>query len=283
MKKIALVVKRNTEEGNDIACKTLEILDSLGCTVYLTESDKKIAEAFKGVVLKKDDELFSDAESVIVFGGDGTIMRTAHKTRLPILGVNMGRIGYIAELEPDELHLLKELVTDNYKIEHRMMLDCSVSKAGKGSSSEPPVLNDIVLSKGSSSVMPEIELVCNGEDVGKYFADGLICCTPTGSTAYSLAAGGSIIDPGMECFGISPICPQSFYAKPLIFGGDSVLEFKKGSRGHGRLFLTRDGVFVCEIEDGDTVTVKKSRSYTKLIRIKKNNFYSVMRSKVTEI
>ena len=111
----------------------------------------------------------------------------------------------------------------------------------------------------------------------------MICSTPTGSTAYSLAAGGSIIDPGMECFAVSPICPQSFYAKPLVFGGCSTLEFKKGKRGHGRVFLTADGEFIAEIDENDIVTVKKSEYETRLIKIKKNNFYSVMRSKATEI
>jgi len=131
--------------------------------------------------------------------------------------------------------------------------------------------------------MPEIELVCNGEEVGKYFADGLIAATPTGSTAYSLASGGSIVDPGMECFCVTPIAPQSFYAKPLIFSGGSVLQFKKGVRGHGSLFLISDGDYVTEICDDDKVTVRKSVEGTKLIKIKKNNFYSVMRSKMTEI
>lgn len=282
MKKIALSIKNDTEEGLSVARKTVDILSEQGCMLYLPVTDKKYIGDRKSVYYLDESSVFYDAECVIVFGGDGSIMRTAHRTRLPILGVNLGRIGYIAELETNELQLLKELVNDNFSIENRMMLNYLVEKNGE-KTAEANVLNEVVLSKGGYSVMPEIELMCNGEEVGKYFADGLICATPTGSTAYSLAAGGSIIDPGMECFGVSQICPQSFYAKPLIFGGTSVLKFKKGSRGHGKIILTADGVFVCEIESGDVVTVKKSDVYTKLIKIKKNNFYSVMRSKMTEI
>lgn len=283
MKNIALIIKKNTDGEINYARRTVEILTALGCTVFLPEGAVNLSFFDDRVVYKKEPELFSNAECVIVFGGDGTIMRTAHKTDLPILGVNLGRIGYIAELETGELDLLKELVAGNYTVENRMMLSYSVTKMGVCVQGDTPVLNDIVLSKGGYSVMPEIELICNGEEVGKYFADGLICSTPTGSTAYSLAAGGSIIDPGMECFAVSQICPQSFYAKPLVFGGSSVLEFRKGKRGHGRVVLTRDGEYVTEIEEGDVVTVKKSSVYTRFIKIKKNNFYSVMRSKMTEI
>lgn len=282
MKKIALSIKNDTEEGLAVARETVDILSKQGCVLYLPENDKVYIGDRESIFYCNENSVFDDAECVIVFGGDGSIMRTAHRTRLPILGVNLGRIGYIAELETNELQMLKELVNDNFSIENRMMLDYTVEKNGERIINSH-VLNEVVLSKGGYSVMPEIELVCNGEEVGKYFADGLICSTPTGSTAYSLAAGGSIIDPGMECFGVSQICPQSFYAKPLIFGGESVLEFRKGSRGHGRVVLTGDGDFVCEIETGDVVTVKKSDIYTKLIKIKKNNFYSVMRSKMTEI
>ncbi len=283
MKRIALVIKKDTDEGRVVAEQTVGILNSLGCIVYLPESDRGTLCSNSCVVYKNDSYFMDEAECVIVFGGDGTIMRSAQKIRLPILSVNMGRIGYIAELETNELHLLNELVNGNYTIENRMMLEYSVLRNGVITVGDTPVLNDIVLSKGGYSSMPEIELVCNGEEVGKYFADGLICSTPTGSTAYSLAAGGSIIDPGMKCFGITQICPQSFYAKPLIFGGESILEFRKGSRGHGRVFLIRDGEYVSEIQNGDVVTVKKSNVDTKLVKIKKNNFYSVMRSKMTEI
>lgn len=283
IKNLALIIKSDTQEGLETAKNTVDILGDLGCTMYLPFDDKVHIGDKECIVYTEEENVFSDAECVIVFGGDGTIMRAAHKTTLPILGINLGRIGYIAELETNELHLLAELVNGNYTVENRMMLSYGVEKNGVYEEYAIPALNEIVLSKGGHSVMPEIELICNGEEVGKYFADGLICSTPTGSTAYSLAAGGSIIDPGMECFAVSQICPQSFYAKPLVFGGNSILEFRKGKRGHGKLFLTSDGEFVTEIEEGDSVKVSKGCRYTRFVKIKKNNFYSVMRSKMTEI
>ena len=283
MKIFALIVNSEKDDCILYINQAIEILTRLGCTVYLCEDKKEVIGDKKNVLYAEEDRLYTEPECVIVFGGDGTIMRSAHKTSLPILSINLGRIGYIAELETNELNLLSELVNDNYTIEDRMMLTFKVEKGIDGSVYESNALNEIVLSKGGYSVMPEIELICNDEEVGKYFADGLICATPTGSTAYSLAAGGSIVDPGMECFCVSQICPQSFYAKPLIFGGNSVLKFKKGKRGRGKLSLISDGQYVTDIEENDTVTVKKSRNVTKFIKIKKNNFYSVMRSKMTEI
>jgi NAD+ kinase len=132
-----------------------------------------------------------------------------------------------------------------------MRLRCTVSRGGEVIYESHKILNEIVLSKGSHSAMPEIEVYCNDEEVGKYFSDGLICATPTGSTAYSLSAGGPILDPSCGSFCISHICPQSFYAKSMVFGQKNVLTFRKGKRGHGDLFLTADGQLITEIKDGD--------------------------------
>jgi len=283
MKNIALLIRSEADNCINCAKKAIDVLFKSCCICFVDEVYKDSIGITDGVKYTSEKELLASAECVVVFGGDGTIMRTAHDTHLPILGINLGRIGYIAELEINELELLSALADGNFSVDSRMMLDYSVTVGGKEISGETPVLNDIVLSKGGYSVMPEIELVCNGEEVGKYFCDGLICATPTGSTAYSLSAGGSIVDTGMECFCVTPIAPQSFYAKPLIFGGNSTLDFQKGKRGHGRLKLIADGVFVAELNDGDRVTVKKSDTEARFIRIKRNNFYSVMRSKMTEI
>lgn len=283
MKKIALVLKTDTDEGIDCSKKTVSFLLAHGCDVYVDKADREYVAELEGVNFADERHIFDEAECVVVFGGDGTIMRVAHRTHLPILGINFGRIGYLAELESDELGMLEELINDNFTLEYRMMLRCIVSRKERLLYETSNILNDIVLSKGNDTMMPEIELYCNGEEVGKYFADGIICATPTGSTAYSLSAGGPIVDTRVGCFCVTPICPQSFYAKPLIFGCNSVLTFKKGKRGHGKLELICDGNLVREITDDDEVMVARGQKETRLIKIKKNNFYSVMRSKMTEI
>ena len=283
MKHIALMLKTDTLQGIECAKKAIDILLNNGCALYIDETNRDIIGECENVIYCQESNLYDDAECVVVFGGDGTIMRAAHNTELPILAVNLGRIGYLAELELDELDLLKELVNDNFTLSHRMMFRCMISRGDELIYETKNILNEIVLSKGELSVMPEIELYCNDQEVGKYIADGLICATPTGSTAYSLAAGGPIVDPELNLFCISHICPQSFYAKPLIMNGKSVLCFKKGKRAHGKLQLTADGKFIAEITDEDVVSIARGKKETKFIKIKQNNRYSVMRSKMTEI
>lgn len=283
MKHIALMLKTDTLQGIECAKKAIDILLNNGCALYIDETNRDIIGECENVIYCQESNLYDNAECVVVFGGDGTIMRAAHNTELPILAVNLGRIGYLAELELDELDLLKELVNDNFTLSYRMMFRCMISRGDELIYETKNILNEIVLSKGELSVMPEIELYCNDQEVGKYIADGLICATPTGSTAYSLAAGGPIVDPELNLFCISHICPQSFYAKPLIMNGKSVLCFKKGKRAHGKLQLTADGKFIAEITDEDVVSIARGKKETKFIKIKQNNRYSVMRSKMTEI
>ena len=283
MKNIALLLKTDTEKGITCGKEAIDFLLKNGCTLFIKENQRELIGERQNIIFTPEEALYDNAECVVVFGGDGTIMRAAHSTDLPILAINLGRIGYLAELETNELHLLKELVDDNFKIDYRFRLRCIVSRGKEVVYESRKILNEIVLSKGSYSAMPEIEVYCNDEEVGKYFSDGLICATPTGSTAYSLSAGGPILDPHSGCFCISHICPQSFSAKSMVFHQHNVLTFRKGKRGHGDLFLTADGEFITEIKDGDEVLIARAKNETKLIKIKKNNFYSVMRSKLSEI
>ncbi len=284
MKNIALLLKTDTEKGIKCGREAIEILLENGCTLFAEEKHRDVIGEYSGITYTQENGLYEKAECVVVFGGDGTIMRAAHSTDLPILAINLGRIGYLAELETDELHLLKDLVDDRFTIDYRMRLRCVAYREKEQTViyESSKILNEIVLSKGSHSAMPEIEVYCNDEEVGKYFSDGLICATPTGSTAYSLSAGGPLLDPSCGSFCISHICPQSFYAKSMVFGQRNVLTFRKGQRGHGDLFLTADGQLITEIKDGDEVLISRSKKDTKLIKIKKNKFYSVMRSKLSE-
>lgn len=288
MNKIGIVLKDNADTGLDYAVAAIDFLIKEGVDVYIGEKNaKKIKRKLnKKTNIVAEEEVFAKSEAVIVYGGDGTVMRISHQTSekgIALLGVNLGRVGYLADIEPEEYELLSGLVKGNYEIEERMMISVTLVRDGKKIIDDICALNDVVLSKGALSVMSEIELNCNGDYVGKYFADGLIIATPTGSTAYSLAAGGPVVDTQMDCICITPICPQSFYAKPIIFSGNSVLEFKKGERGHGKLFLTVDGGQNIEIKNKDVLYVKKSKVVTKIIHIKKNNFCNILRSKMSDI
>ena len=225
-------------------------------------------------------------ELMIVVGGDGTIMRAARHAAphgVPILGVNCGHLGYLAELEQDEPELISRYFDGDFTVEKRMMLKvecCGLTHLA---------LNDAVISHGVLSRMAEIELWCGAEHVSRYYADGLIAATPTGSTAYSLSAGGPVVDPRLDCFIVTPICPHSLGAKPLIFSPDSVLRAvnvyqprASDEPGYGMLYLTVDGMDNIKLPQGETVTVTRSEISTSFIRMNRRGFYSVLNKKLSD-
>ncbi len=225
-------------------------------------------------------------ELIVVIGGDGTIMRAARAAatlRIPILGVNCGHLGYLAELEQSEIELISRYLDGEYTIERRMMLD--VRCGGRSYLA----LNDAVISHGVLSRMAEIELFCGDERVSRYHADGLIAATPTGSTAYSLSAGGPVVDPSLDCVIVTPICPHSLGAKPLIFAPDNVLRAVNAYQprtsdgpGYGDLYLTVDGIDSVSLPIGSEATVTRAGITTSFIRMNRRGFYGVLSGKMSD-
>lgn len=230
-----------------------------------------------------------DADFCVVLGGDGSMMRASKKVAprgVPLLGINLGRIGYMAELEYDEAGLLAGLFNGGYTIEERMMLHVELMRADREPHETAPALNDAVVTHGAVSRLVDIMLYCDGQQVTKYRADGLIASTPTGSTAYSMSAGGPIVDPKLDCVCVTPICPHSLYAKPLIFSGDSELVIEDICSDAVTLYLTVDGSETYRLNRGDRIRITKSDLSTKLIRLNAKSglygFYGVLHKKITE-
>ena len=237
------------------------------------------------------------ADLCLVLGGDGTIISTAKYAAncgTLVLGINLGRIGYIAELEIHELALLQQLfqrldqqdiksaVADcGFSVESRMMIQASVVRGGKQVDSSV-ALNDVVISKGSVSRMIDITL-CQGEkEMMRYRADGLIVSTPTGSTAYCMSAGGPMIDPSIACMCAIPVCPfMSLYSGPIIFSHDSSLNVVFHSEKGTKAYFTVDGQGGKPLEDGDVIHIEKSKFAPRLLRVKQLDFYKVLASKFT--
>ena len=231
------------------------------------------------------DPLYAEADIVIVLGGDGSILETARRAATggtPILGINFGRLGYMAELEAGQLDELHRLFTGEYTLERRMMLRVDLLGSGGELKSFCYALNDAVVSNGSVARVIDLELAENGETVTTYRADGLIIATPTGSTAYSMSAGGAIVDPSVGCFCVTPICPHSFAARPLIFSDRSVLEIRNICVREKMLYLTVDGKMSFELLRGQSVRVTRSRLETKLVRFRKSGFYRVLCRKLQD-
>ena len=222
---------------------------------------------------------------VIVVGGDGSILRAARSAAplgIPILGINLGRIGYMAEVEVNEFSLLDRLFEGKYTVEERMMLAVAICRKGMVVGEPMNALNDAVISNGAVSRMVDVELFCDGNLAGHCRADGLIAATPTGSTAYSLSAGGAVVDPRLQCICVTPVCPQVLRAKPMIFAPDCLLEIHDTPRRIGEMYVTVDGYKNCRLERGDVVKITRSETVTKLVRLKEAGFYDVLNNKMSE-
>ncbi len=288
MKKIAIITNFNIPEKANAAICVADKLLALGAQVLVAAFNReklirsrRHRDAFCYLPL---ESVYTEADIIIVLGGDGSILEAARRAAqrgTPVLGINLGRLGYMAELEMGELERLRDLVEGNYKLEKRSMLKVELF-SGNELKSFCYALNDAVISNGSVSRIVDMELMENGETVSVYRADGLIIATPTGSTAYSMSAGGAIVEPSVPCFCVTPICPHSFSARPLIFSDRSVLEIKNVCVREKMLYLTVDGRINFEFYRNQTVRITKSNVETSLIRFKENGFYKKLYQKMTD-
>ena len=262
----------------------IEHIASLGCRVSLDPAYHDVFPDGSDMVFKSsDDTLFDDSDMIVVMGGDGSIIEAARRSLkydIPILGINFGRIGYLAEIEAGETALLDKIISGDFRTEERMMLDVEIERDGDLIRMMYPCLNETVLSNAPISRVASFDLYCGGDHAVHCFADGMIVSTPTGSSAYSMSAGGPLIYPTMECILATPICPHSFTLRPIVFTGDSVIEIRNASCRMNKMFVTIDGRDNEEIYTSDTIRIKKSASTTKLVRVKDGGFINTLHTKL---
>lgn len=261
-------------------------LCELGCELRSTENSRPmLADAVECITFTDDkDALYAYADLLLVFGGDGSIIRAARSSagrEIPIAGINCGRLGYLADLEQNDTELLDAIIAGEGIIERRIMLDAQVVREDTVIGVDTPALNDIVLTNGPLPKLLSFGLYCNGEMVENCYADGMILAAPTGSTAYSMSAGGPILDPCLNCICATPICPQTMNNRPVIFSGDSTLEFRNIVTRGNTAFLSIDGQESIMLHPEDTVRVFRSPYHTNLIRIKKGGFLNALRKKLS--
>lgn len=297
-KKIALITNFNIYEKAGAAMQVAQKLSAYPCEVMVASFNRdKVLRMNRGrmpFTFLPMDELYANADLLIVLGGDGTILEAARRSAMrqtPILGINLGRVGYMAELEMGELELLSHLfdrVTAEghrpaaYEIEKRSMIHVELVNTQGEVRQQMYGLNDAVITNGSVARIVDIELSADGSPVTTYRADGLIVATPTGSTAYSMSAGGPVADPRVKCFCVTPICPHSLAARPMIFPDESVLEIRNICQREKMLYLTVDGRTNCELFRGETVRITRSPLETNLVRLKSCGFYNRLRLKMSE-
>ena len=230
----------------------------------------------------KDNTDLSEFDFAVAFGGDGTILHAA-KMLAPynkgVLGINGGHLGYTAGLEVDELDLLSGLHSVHYKIDKRMMFEITVNS----DESKYYCINDAVISKGALSKIIDISVMAGGNAIIHTCSDGVIVSTPTGSTAYSLSAGGPILDPSINSILITPICPHSFFSRPVVLSEDEIIKVRVNNRGGAEAYLTSDGETSIKISENDVITIKKAECITaNLIRIKDESFMNILHNKLFE-
>lgn len=256
------------------------------------ETTRRVVDFLGGKceIIRREDfcdfeSMCSAADVLIVLGGDGTILRAARKVcafNLPILGINLGTMGFLAEIEPDKVEdCLTRFLNGEYTVENRFMIDAEIIRNGK-SAGTYTALNDAVISGSSFKRVVSAELYVNGSYITSYLADGVIAATPTGSTAYSLSAGGPITDSAMELMLITPICPHTLSSRPLILPPDKHLTVKITGKRDGRPLLTVDGQEGEMLVSGDEVVIKASKRVTRLVRVNGMNFYEILKNKISD-
>ncbi|MBE6536768.1 MAG: NAD(+)/NADH kinase [Ruminococcaceae bacterium] len=276
MKKIFIVTNPNKDVDYAITKKTVEILKKFGAEVSMP-----IAERESGIVSCDYVSAPSpDAELVIVIGGDGSFIDAAayaEQNDIPIIGVNLGKVGYLNEIEPNELESLSKIFTGEYKIVTRMLLGVTVTENENDISFERYAVNDVVIS--NQEYMGISDFVVYSKDGGvRYRADGAVFSTPQGSTAYSLSAGGPIVSHDAGAIILTPIAPHSFFNRTIVFSENEVIKVKNTS--NKALNVSLDGRLVYKLNSGDKISVKASDKKLKVMTFENNNMFSNLFSKM---
>ncbi|MEE8483219.1 MAG: NAD(+)/NADH kinase [Nitrospinota bacterium] len=264
-----------------LAAKAIEKVSAWGKkrgVEILIERETAKLTGVKGV----DRESFAGSvDALVVLGGDGTLLaaaRTANSDSIPLLGVNLGSLGYMTEVAYEEIEkALENIRNGNFSIENRMMLNLTIGN--DESSKSETALNDVVISHKSMARIIELSLSINGQDVTHYKTDGLIISTPTGSTAYALSAGGPILHPTLEAIVICPICPHTLTHRPLVVPNSSVIDVKI-LRQRDDVNASVDGQVIFDVKEGDRLVVTRSEKVTRLIRMPDRTHFDVLRSKL---
>lgn len=280
---IAIIVNLTKEKAITCAAQITQILQSAGAQVLMPPECQPVFSGSGIVFAPSLEQLFETADAAVTVGGDGTIIHAAQhaaETDTPLIGVNVGRLGFAADVEMDEIGGLKKLISGEYDAEKRMVLEIEVTK--QGGKRRYLAVNDAVVTHSALSKIVDFSLSLNGEEISKYRADGLLFSTPTGSTAYALSAGGPILSPRMQCILMTPVCPHSLFSRSVLFDSDSELCVRvKIPEGCGCV-LSIDGDININITERDTVTVRRSPRQLTLLSVKKRNFYRKLNEKLKE-
>ena len=277
--RIMLCTNFDKTNAEKCALLTINTLLENGAEVCV---DISAAERFndKRILSGEYDKLAKNCDMMITIGGDGTILKHAKAFAgkgTPILGINSGRLGFMTALESDELNKLKNIISGNYRLEKRMLLNVEHHKNGE--IKEYLALNDVVIARSFSKIS-DFNVSTDSAVLTNIRADGLVFATPTGSTAYSLSAGGPIIEPDMDCIQFTPICPHTLFYRPIIFSPDKRLVVTHVNAKNDEIYFTVDGEESISLSSSDCLVISKSDKYVNLVMTNDNSFFDAVNKKL---
>lgn len=269
--RVAVVNHPHVERSKELAARVCDILSAAGATP-------------ENVLFSDAENAVTSADVAIALGGDGTMIHVAKiaaEAKVPVLGINCGHRGFMAGMEADDLSDLKRLTDGSFTVEERLLLDVDVRNEEKGEVARFAALNEVAISRGVTTHIASFDLYDRDKKLAAFAADGLLVATPTGSTAYSLSAGGPIVDPRVACFLATPICPSALTARPMVISVDADLTVRLAPRhADDRLHLSTDGNAGIEVGAKDCIHIRRHEKTAKLIRFTPNAFYDTLRSKI---
>ncbi len=279
-KHVAIFAKLHDPRCQGIAHELVAWLEAKGCTPLVDAHLAKHIDYNKG---SAQEIILEKAELVVVLGGDGTLLSVArifYGIDIPILGINLGSLGFLTEVTVDELYSVLERALENNQLtSRRMMLEATIHRDGN-QLEQFRALNEIVINKGAIARIVDLETCVNKHPLTTFKSDGLIISTPTGSTGYSMSAGGPIIHPSMSCLVITPICPHTLTNRPIVVTDDSVVSITVKSSFDEKVYLTMDGQTGFELQEGDSVEVRKAPAATSLIVSRNRDYFELLRTKL---
>ncbi|MFH1028365.1 MAG: NAD(+)/NADH kinase [Pseudomonadota bacterium] len=280
MKSVAIFAKRHDPRCQVVADDLINWLEEKNC-LPLVENDLARLIGYAGAF--SDEDIREQAELVVVLGGDGTLISVARLFSgkdVPIVGVNLGSLGFLTEVTVEELYpLLDRCLRGEPRVSERMMLEVTVCREDQ-EIEKCHVLNDMVINKGALARIVDLETKVNRHFLTTYKADGLIISTPTGSTGYSMSAGGPIIHPLMSCIVITPICPHTLTNRPIVVTDESIISITIASSFDEKVYLTLDGQVGFKLMQGDTIEVRKALKTTSLVMSKERDYFEILRTKL---
>ncbi len=280
MSKIGIIVNPEKDINLFHLKRIVALLEQSGFTYAVSCCNNEIEANFP---FCDPSECFEDAHLVLTLGGDGTLLKAAsyaHQFNVPLLGINLGHLGFLAEMEPNEIEKLPKILTGSYECTDRMMLSVSVLR-GSCCISETVSLNDAVI-RSRIGKPAHIVIGDADSDLLDYFCDGFIIATPTGSTAYSMSAGGPILEPRSDGIVVTPICPHTLGSRSVVFGAAQQLIYVKVANANRiQAQLECDGGVVCSLQDGDVVCISRHDTPLKLVKLRNKSFYKVLNDKIS--